>query len=415
VPPIRHATAKRGSHAAPAQDPTPSALAVGKAARMPTWYLESYAADSGSLWRLPLLDFPVRVGRRPGSGLSLLSPLISQDHAEIFLEGSQLKVRDLGSTNGTFVNGVRLAKNNEAALKQGDVLHFANAEFLIGSLAPGQSGASLRTRTAVHHQLPRQLVARARQLETLLRKRAVVSTLQPIVHLHNGATFGYELLGRGSSQRLPKDPGALFALAETLGVAGELSRLFRTVSIPNLRDLPDRPVLFFNTHPAELEKPGLIESLQTLRRDLPNERMTLEIHEQAATNPEVIHELRRALHELDIQLAYDDFGAGHSRINELIEVPPDYLKFDETLIRDVDRAPATKRKLLRALVHLCRESGIQTLAEGVETEGEAHALRELGFDLAQGYLFGRPKPISKMPARRRSGSGRRASRTRSRR
>jgi len=414
VPLTRRASAKRGPNAARAQDRAPSALAVGAPARTPTWYLESYAADSGTLWRLPLLDFPVRVGRRPGSGLSLLSPLISQDHAEIFLDGSLLKVRDLGSTNGTFVNGVRLAKNNHTALKRGDVLHFANAEFLIGSLAPGQSGASLRTRTAVHHQLPRQLVARARQLDTLLRKRAVVSTLQPIVHLHSGETFGYELLGRGSCERLPKDPSTLFALAETLGVAGELSRLFRIVGIPNLRDLPDRPVLFFNTHPAELEKPGLIESLETLRRDLPNERMTLEIHEQAATNPGVIHELRRALRELDIQLAYDDFGAGHSRINELIEVPPDYLKFDETLIRDVDRAPATKRKLLRALVHLCRESGIQTLAEGIETEGEAHALRELGFDLAQGYLFGRPRPISKTSAQRRSG-GRRPSRARSHR
>jgi EAL domain-containing protein (putative c-di-GMP-specific phosphodiesterase class I) len=115
-----------------------------------------------------------------------------------------------------------------------------------------------------------------------------------------------------------------------------------------------------------------------------------------------------------MQLAYDDFGAGHSRINELIEVPPDYLKFDETLIRDIDRAPAAKRKLLRALVHLCRESGIQTIAEGVETEREAQSLRELGFDLAQGYRYGKPRPVSKSPAGRR-GTRRRSARTRPRR
>lgn len=410
MPPSRTQSSKRR---APAEG-TATTLPVGAGAPTPTWYLESYAADSASLWRLPLLGFPVSVGRRPGCGLSLLSPLISQDHAEIYLDGRTLKVRDLESTNGTFVNGARIDKDKPATLKQGDVLHFANTEFLIGSLAPGESGASLRTQTAIHHQLPRQLVERARQLNTLLRKRAVVSTVQPIVRLPSGEVFGYELLGRGTLDRLPKDPGALFELAATLGVASELSRLFRTVGTPRLRGMPGRPVLFFNTHPAELEKPGLSDSLHALRDELPNERIALEIHEQAATNPDVIHELRRTLVALDMQLAYDDFGAGHSRINELVEVPPDYLKFDETLIRDVDHAPATKRKLLRALVHLCRESGIQTLAEGVETEGEAQSLSELGFDLAQGYLFGKPRPISKSPPRGR-GARRRSARTRSRR
>ncbi|HEX9813039.1 MAG TPA: EAL domain-containing protein [Burkholderiales bacterium] len=414
MPPARKRTVKRRANAARTRPRASRTLRVGAAARARTWYLESYAADSGSLWRLPLLDFPVSVGRRPASGLSLLSPLISQDHAEILLDGRALTVRDLGSTNGTFINGARIDNGRPATLKQGDVLHFANAEFLIGCLAPGESGASLRTQTAIHHQLPRQLVERARRLNTLLRQRAVESTLQPIVSLSSGAVFGYELLGRGTSDGLPKTPGALFELAATLGVAGELSRLFRTVGTPRLRDLPGRPVLFFNTHPAELEKPGLIDSLHALRDELPNERITLEIHEQAATHPGIIHELRRALGALDMQLAYDDFGAGHSRINELIEVPPDYLKFDETLIRDIDRAPAAKRKLLRALVHLCRESGIQTLAEGVETEREAQSLRELGFDLAQGYRYGKPRPVSKSSAGRH-GTRRRSARTRPRR
>jgi EAL domain-containing protein (putative c-di-GMP-specific phosphodiesterase class I) len=380
----------------------------------PTWYLESYAADSGSLWRFALRDFPVRVGRRPGSGLSLLSPLISHDHAEVFLAGKALKVRDLGSKNGTFVNGARIADDKPASLKQGDVVHFANVEFLLGRLGSGESSASLKTSTAMHHQLPRRIVERARRLNQLLRSRAVASTLQPIVRLSSGEVFGYELLGRGTFDRLPKDPGALFELAATLGVAGELSRLFRSAGLPRLRGMPGRPVLFFNTHPAELEKPGLIDSLRALRRELPQERLALEIHEQMATNPEVMRELRRTLVDLDIELAYDDFGAGRSRINELIEVPPNYLKFDGTLIRRIDRAPAAKLKLLHALVHLCRESGIQTLAEGVETRGEARTVRELGFDLAQGYLFGKPRPLSRSAPKRRS-ARRRPTRARPRR
>jgi EAL domain-containing protein (putative c-di-GMP-specific phosphodiesterase class I) len=366
------------------------------------WYFESYAADSKSLWRFPLLGFPLRVGRRAGVGLSLPSPHVSQDHAEISLAGGTLRVRDLGSTNGTFVNGVRITDGKAARLKEGDVLHFANAEFLLGRLAPGERNG-LMTRTALNLQMPRQFVDRARHLNDLLRKRAVVSFVQPIVHLQSGKIMGYELLGRGTSNRLPRDPKGLFDLAETLGVAGELSHLFRTVGTSRLRRMPGRPVLFFNTHPEELEKSGLAESLQALRRELPKERLALEIHEQAVTSPSMVRELRRTLAELDIQLAYDDFGAGRGRINELIEVPPDYLKFDETLIHAIDRAPRAKHDLLQALVRVCRDGEIQTLAEGVETEAEAHTLRELGFDLAQGYLFGKPAPAAvKTKSRRRT-------------
>lgn len=366
-----------------------------------TWYLETYATDSRSIWRFPLDDFPVRVGRRSGIGLSLLSPLISHDHAEIDAARGALKVRDLGSTNGTFVNGSRIPAGESARVKNGDVVHFANVEFLVGRLAPGENAAQLRTRTSMYHQLPRRLIDRARHLNRLLRKRAVVSTLQPIVHLESGDVAGYELLGRGALSPLPKNPEALFELAGILGLAGDLSRLFRSVALPQLRNLPGRPVLFFNTHPAELDKPDLLDSLEVLRRELPDASLALEIHEQAATNPQVVQALRRALDALDIRLAYDDFGAGRSRINELIEVPPDYLKFDETLIRNIHRAPSAKRKLLRALLRMCRESAIQTLAEGVETEDEAHALRELGFDLGQGYLFGKPKPVAKVAKSKR--------------
>lgn len=383
--------------------------------RDPTWYLESYATDSRSLWRFPLNDFPVRVGRRPGVGLSLLSPLISHDHAELYLADGSLNVRDLGSTNGTFVNGIRIAPDTPTHLREGDVLHFANAEFIIGRIAPGESAAFLKTRTAMHHEIPRQLLNRARHLTALLRKRAVISTLQPIVRLQSSDVIGYELLGRGASSHLPKSPKELFELAGKFGVAGELSRLFRTVGTPYLRSLPGQPLLFFNTHPAELEKPGLLDSLLALRQALPNGRLVLEIHEQAATNPDVVHELRRALAELDIKIAYDDFGAGRSRINELIEVPPDYLKFDETLIRGIDHAATAKRRFLKALTQMCRDGSIQTLAEGVETECEAQALQELGFDLAQGYLFGKPKPIVRKSQARRRKPPRKSKKTRTRR
>ena len=86
--------------------------------------------------------------------------------------------------------------------------------------------------------------------------------------------------------------------------------------------------LFLNTHPAELAKPGLVESLEELRALAPNLDLTLEIHESALAQPDSMGALRDRLSEINVGLAYDDFGAGQARLLELAEAPPHYLKFD---------------------------------------------------------------------------------------
>jgi EAL domain-containing protein (putative c-di-GMP-specific phosphodiesterase class I) len=95
-----------------------------------------------------------------------------------------------------------------------------------------------------------------------------------------------------------------------------------------------------------------------------------------------------------MQLAYDDFGAGQSRLDELARVAPDSVKFDMRLVRDLHQATAERRLVTARLVELIRELGITPLAEGVESEAEADACEEIGFELAQGYFFGRPMPAA---------------------
>ncbi len=362
------------------------------------WYLEGYSADSKRLWRFPLFELPVRIGRRPGLGLSLPSPMVSQEHAEIYLDGEYLRLRDLGSTNGTFVNGDRLQADVE--LHDGDILHFSSIEFRLGKLQPHETDPIAGTPTSLDPELPRRLIEHARLLDELLRNGAVTAAVQPIVDLRSGRPIGFEVLGRGGLSQLPQSPRELFEIAATLGEEDRLSRLFRNASASWLRDLTGDPVMFLNTHPSELEKPGLVDSMRELRQVLPNTRLALEIHEQAVTVPETIRKLREGLGELGIELAYDDFGAGQLRLNELVEVPPDYLKFDESLLRGVESAPAAKHRLLEALLKMAREVGIRTIGEGIETEAEAACCRQLGFDLAQGYHFGPPVPADRLFAQR---------------
>ena len=117
------------------------------------------------------------------------------------------------------------------------------------------------------------------------------------------------------------------------------------------------------------------------------------------TDLEAIRALQFELTNLEIKLAYDDFGAGQTRLVELVEVRPDYLKFDMNLIRDIDQASEHRQRMLATLVQMVRELEIVAIAEGVESVGEAETCRQLGFDLSQGFHFGAPAPIANIKRR----------------
>lgn len=154
--------------------------------------------------------------------------------------------------------------------------------------------------------------------------------------------------------------------------------------------LPGRPLLFANTHPAELHEPGVLEfSLRELRQRAPNARIVLEIHEAAVTCVKQMRELRAVLRDLDMGLAYDDFGAGQARLVELGDVPPDFLKFDIELVGGIDQAPVERQRVVASLVGIVNGLGIKSLAEGVENEREHDVCRQMGFHFAQGYFYGK--------------------------
>ena len=99
--------------------------------------------------------------------------------------------------------------------------------------------------------------------------------------------------------------------------------------------------------------------------------------------------LRAALNELDVRMAYDDFGAGQDRLLDLAEVPPDYLKFDARLIRDIHLAPPSRRQMVGVLVKMVRDLNIAPLAEGVESAEESETCQTLGFALLIiGLIYG---------------------------
>jgi EAL domain-containing protein (putative c-di-GMP-specific phosphodiesterase class I) len=191
------------------------------------------------------------------------------------------------------------------------------------------------------------------------------------------------------------EPLELFKIAESINAEAELSRLFRRKAVELCRERDALPTIFLNTHPIELVRPGLLESLEELRELAPHLDLALEIHESVLGSPAAIAELRALLLERNIALAYDDFGAGQARLLQLAEAPPHYLKFDRRFVTGLDQAPDPRKKVLRSLLALAQDLGVgvKSVAEGVETPAEAEACKEIGFTHAQGFHLGRPRAL----------------------
>jgi EAL domain-containing protein (putative c-di-GMP-specific phosphodiesterase class I) len=210
---------------------------------------------------------------------------------------------------------------------------------------------------------------------------------QPIVSWSGRRIFAYETLLRTEEPTL-RSPVDFFDCAERLGKAAELGRIIRQHVARILRDTPPPALLFVNLHPADLEDDELYAddgALTPFAR-----QVVLEITERAALDR--IHELQSRvtrLRSLGYRIAIDDLGAGYAGLTSFAQLEPEVVKVDMSLVRGIDRSPV-KQKLVRSIISLCTELGIQLVAEGIETPEERDSLVALGGDLCQGYLFARP-------------------------
>lgn len=357
------------------------------------WYLEGFGSE-GKTWLIHLKPLPFSVGRQETCDLRLSSAEISRRHAEIYEESSEIWVRECGSTNGTFVNRKRIS--GDQVLKSGDILHFGSQEFRITRRSaprlPTVTQQQEEVTSLAARALPQGFVNCVNEFNEMLRNRAVLPYYQPLVRMGDGQIFGYELLGRGNLKGLPASPGSLLRIANSLGKEVELSTLFRESGVEKARHLADGLELYFNTVPLEMDLPLLQRSLRELRVLAPGLPLVMEVHETAVTDLQMMRNLRSLLNDLKIKLAYDDFGAGQARLVELMEVPPDVLKFDIMLIRNIHKRPAQSLQVLQTLVQMALDLGIKTLAEGVEEAEEAEVCKKIGFDYMQGFHVGRPSP-----------------------
>ena len=354
---------------------------------MDKWYIEGFFFQSqNSIGRIPLKIFPFRVGRKEGLGLTLSTHSVSRLHAEFDLINGAIVLRDKRSTNGTFVNRKRI--DGEMDLDHGDVIHFADFGVrLIRESALVSEESTAFGRKKLSDNLPEGI----KELQELLALGAVFPVFQPIIATDTEEVHAYELLGRGKHPSIAQNPSPLFRIAESCNKAIELSVLFRETGFRKAATFPVGKKYFVNIHPFELADPSkLLESMERMRHEYSDISIVLEMHEQAVTNISAMKNLKDKLQNLEIGIAYDDFGAGQSRLMELVEAPPDYLKFDIILVREIDKASQKHKEMIHMLIKLAHKMKIKTLAECLERKEEVNACKKLGFDFIQGFYYGQP-------------------------
>lgn len=210
---------------------------------------------------------------------------------------------------------------------------------------------------------------------------------QPVIDMGTGDCIGLEALAR-----FPEPyhmPPRTFGAAERVGLGVELEVAVARRALEILPALSPGQLLALNVSPAALLN---CEVWEGMWRDgtLPLARLVVEVTEHAAVS--AYASLRgelQPLRERGLRIAVDDAGAGYASLRHILELRPDFIKLDRWLIDGLaeDRA---RRVAVGSFVALARELGAGVIAEGIERPEDLAAVSELGIDLAQGYLLGRP-------------------------
>jgi EAL domain-containing protein (putative c-di-GMP-specific phosphodiesterase class I) len=242
--------------------------------------------------------------------------------------------------------------------------------------------ASLRTllQRAVDH------LRRGDDIRRSFGRAPARTLLQPVVNLATSEVAGYEALSDISTRDV-RSADSWFRDAAVLGLGEEFELVLLTLALEELSTLPATAYLSVNVSPHTV----LSSQLPELLRDVDGKRLVLELTEHSPVDDyAALNTALSRLRHRGIRLAVDDAGAGFSSLNHILLIRPEIVKLDVSLIRDVD-SDVARRSLVSGLRHFTSEIGADCIAEGVETDAQARALRELGVGFGQGWHLGPPR------------------------
>ena len=272
------------------------------------------------------------------------------------------------------------------------------------SLAMREAKRAGGARFRVFDPVLKERAWRRGSLEAELRQALAAEQLfvvyQPIIDMAQGGVSGMEALVRWRHpERGTVPPIEFIEIAEECGLIGALGEFVLNQaclqSVAWQRTLGDRAprVMSVNVSRAQLSDPSIAAQVRRALQSsgLQPACLQLEVTESLAAQDQLIQARLRELKSLGVTLALDDFGTGYSSLSSLHLLPIDVVKIDRSFVNQVETS-AHHRVLVEATVRVARSLAMSTVAEGVETAGQAAVLKALACDKGQGYLYARPMP-----------------------
>jgi diguanylate cyclase (GGDEF)-like protein/PAS domain S-box-containing protein len=251
----------------------------------------------------------------------------------------------------------------------------------------------------------RQAVAYRKAVETNLRGAATRNELelhyQAIVDSSTRMISGFEGLMRWHSPVMGRvSPVEFIPVAEQAGLMMDIGAWAITRACEDASIFHNNIRFSVNVSASQFRAPGLVAHVanELDRFSVSPERLVLEITESVlVSNEQAARNLLNDLRRLGVQIAIDDFGTGYSSLSYLQHLPINVVKIDRSFVAGMMDQKAN-RAVIRAIMGIGRDLGIRVVAEGVETEAQAQALRNEGCQYIQGFLYSTPKPLSAIVA-----------------
>jgi diguanylate cyclase (GGDEF)-like protein len=288
--------------------------------------------------------------------------------------------------------GIAYAEGNDAEelLRNADVAMYSAKTNGKGGYAWYDPDMHVRARH--RHEL-------ATTLEGAVERGEIIAHYQPIVALETGRVIGIEALARWQhpTQGLVL-PETFIPLAEEGGYMPPIGRTVLRLACEQLQSWRSRHrfhnelMISVNLSQSELRNPRLADDVAAIisRTGLPADRLVLEVTESGAMHdPPATIETMGRLRRLGVRLALDDFGTGYSSLSHLRDFPIDMLKIAKHFVERIDRDSADGT-FVDAMLRLGTALGLEVVAEGIERQEQADALRALGCSLGQGHYYAPP-------------------------
>ncbi len=365
------------------------------------WF-EYYQVGGSRPVKQEIGDLPFVIGRDETANFCVESSRVSRKHVLVDRNDDGYVLRDLESTNGTYVNGKRIT---EIPLTDGDVIVIADFELTFFSGQPQQRTNATQLMTQpVGERLTdaNDLIVQVRRLHERLTHRSVSSCFQPILQLETDDVYGYEAIREHGD--LPGESRQAESIIDgtECRLTERINQQHRLYAAEQAVMLPESTHLFFGLKVSEVSADFLPESLDRLVDIVAGKhRLVAEIPETAVCDIPYFRQFIADLRQREIEVAYGGFCMGPSQIANWRTMAPDYVKLAPTVVRGIRRASGGYR-MIQSLLDATSDLGCAVIAVGIDNESDAQCLRDVGCPYAQGDYFGRPEPIAayiqKMPA-----------------